>query len=201
MFVIALTGGIGSGKTTVSKIFKSKDIPIIDTDIISRQIVEADKPAYTKILKIFGEGILASNKEIDRSKLRQLIFSSAQKKRQLENILHPLIWNEVLTQLENITSSPYCIVVVPLLFEKASVEKKVSFDRIAVVDVTEEMQIKRVKERDHCDESIIKNIIQSQVTRQTRLDAADDIIINTGDLKQLEQEIHKLHQQYLMLAK
>ena len=201
MFVIALTGGIGSGKTTVSNIFKSKNIPVIDTDLISHQIVEIDKPAYKEILKNFGEEILTSNKEIDRAKLRQLVFSSEQQRHQLENILHPLIWSEVLTQLENMTSAPYCIVVVPLLFETASMEKKVLFDRIAVVDVTEEMQINRVKERDNCGEAIIKNIMQSQVKRQTRLDAADDIIMNTGDIKQLKQEISELHQQYLLLAK
>lgn len=201
MFIIALTGGIGSGKTTVSDIFKSKNIPIIDTDVISHQAVALNKPAYTNIIDIFGKEILTRNKEIDRIKLRQLIFSSVEKKHQLENILHPIIWHEVLTQLKNITSSPYCIVVVPLLFETVSTKKDVSFDRIAAVDVTEEMQVKRVTERDNCDHTIIKNIMKNQVSRQHRLDAADDIIINTGDLKQLNEEINKLHQQYLTLSK
>jgi len=200
MFVIALTGGIGSGKTTVSDIFKSKNIPVIDTDIIARQVVEKDKPAYTKIIKLFGEGILDKDKNINRAKFRQLIFSSAEKRLQLEALLHPIIWQEVISQLESL-SSAYCIVVVPLLFETSSEEKKLHFDRIATVDITPEMQIKRVRERDDIDEKTINNIINSQVSRQTRLNAADDIISNTGNFDQLNEEVHKLHLQYLDLSK
>lgn len=200
MFVVALTGGIGSGKTTVSNIFKSKNIPIIDTDIISRQVVEKGNPAYTKIIKLFGEEILDNDKNINRSKLRQLIFSSSEKRLQLEALLHPIIWQEVISQLESL-SSAYCIVVVPLLFETTSEEKKLHFDRIATVDITPEMQIKRVRERDDIDEKTINNIINSQVSRQTRLNAADDIISNTGNFDQLNKEVNKLHLQYLELSK
>jgi len=200
MFVIALTGGIGSGKTTVSDIFKSKNIPVIDTDIISRQVVEKDKPAYTEIIKLFGEEILDEDKAINRSKLRQIIFSSSEKRLQLEALLHPIIWQEVISQLESLNSA-YCIVVVPLLFEMASEDKKLHFDRIATVDTTSEMQIKRVKERDKIDEKTVNNIINNQVSRQTRLNSADDIISNTGNLDQLNQEVNKLHLQYLELSK
>ena len=204
MLVIALTGGIGSGKTTVSEIFKSKNIPIIDTDIIARQIVEKDKPAYTEIIKLFGEKIVDKDKNIDRQALRELIFSSEKKRLQLESILHPIIWNVVTSQLELLTSSsakpPYCIVVVPLLFENTSKLKPVSFDRILVIDVTEEMQIERTIKRDNCDEVMIKNIIKSQVSRQERNDAADDIILNTDALDVLNNKIDILHQQYLTLA-
>jgi len=200
MLVIALTGGIGSGKTTVSDIFKSKNIPVIDTDIIARQLVEKDKPAYTKIIKLFGEEILDKDKNINRAKLRQRIFSCEEKRLQLEALLHPIIWQEVISQLESLNSA-YCIVVVPLLFESSSAEKKLLFDRIATVDITPEMQIKRVKERDNIDEKTINNILNSQVSRQTRLNAADDIISNTGSVDQLNQEVHKLHLQYLELSK
>ena len=203
MLVIALTGGIGSGKTTVSEIFKSKNIPIIDTDIIARQIVEKDKPAYYEIIKIFGEKIVDKDKNIDRQALRELIFSSKQKRTHLESILHPLIWNEVVSQLELIKSSsampPYCIVVVPLLLENTSKTKPVTFDRILVVDVKEETQIERTKKRDRSDDLIIKNIIKNQVTRQARTDAADDIILNTGDLDSLNKKVDNLHQQYITL--
>ena len=204
MLVIALTGGIGSGKTTVSEIFKSKNIPIIDTDIIARQIVEKDKPAYYEIIKLFGEKIVDKDKNIDRHALRELIFSSEKKRIHLESILHPLIWNEVVSQLELIKSSsvmpPYCLVVVPLLLENISKTKPVIFDRILVVDVKEETQIKRTKERDNSDDLIIINIIKNQVSRQVRNDAADDIILNTGDLDSLNKKVDNLHQQYMALA-
>lgn len=206
MLVIALTGGIGSGKTTVAEIFKSKNIPIIDTDIIARQIVEQGKTAYAEIIKIFGEEILNKNKDINRPALRKLIFSSAKKRLQLEKILHPVIWNEVISRLTSITSgssltTPYCIIVVPLLLENLTQIKAVTFDRILVIDVTEETQIKRSIKRDDCNESMIKNIMKNQVSRQVRIDAADDIILNTGNLDALNKKVENLHKQYLGLSK
>lgn len=200
MLVIALTGGIGSGKTTVSEAFNSKNIPIIDTDIIARQIVEKNKPAYTAVVKLFGEKILEKNKNINRQALRKLIFSSEEKRLQLENILHPLIWKEVKSQISSL-KAPYCIVVIPLLLESSAQIKLVTFDRILVIDTTEELQIKRSLKRDNCDESIIKSIIRNQVPRQTRIDAADDIILNTDDLDSLHKKIETLHKKYIKLSK
>lgn len=205
MLVIALTGGIGSGKTTVSEIFNSKHIPVIDTDIIARQIVEQGKPAYSEIVKIFGEAILNPDKNINRQTLRQIIFSSVKKRLQLENILHPAIWNDVDSQLRLLTtpsSTPpaYCIVVVPLLLENTTNSHTVTFDRVLVIDVPVEIQIKRSTKRDNCDDSMIKDIIKNQVSRQVRLDAADDVLVNTGSLKTLNKKIEQLHQQYLQLS-
>ena len=200
MLVIALTGGIGSGKTTVSEIFKSKNIPIIDTDIIARQIVTQDKPAYIEIVNIFGKEILNADNSINRKELRKLIFSSTEKRRQLENILHPLIWQEVESQLSVLTS-PYCIVVVPLLFENLNKITSITFDRILVIDTDEKMQIKRSRKRDNSDSEVIKNIINSQVSRQTRIDAADDIILNVGNLNSLNKKVESLHQQYIEESK
>ena len=199
MLLIALTGGIGSGKTTVSEIFKSKDVPIIDTDVIARQIVKHGKPAYNEIVKMFGEEILNKEKNIDRQALRKLVFTSSNKRLQLENILHPIIWNEVQSQLKSITA-PYCIIVVPLLLENISQIKPIKFDRILVIDVPEKIQIKRTKNRDHCGDSMIKNIMKNQVSRQVRIDAADDIILNTENLDSLNTKINKLHKQYLELS-
>lgn len=206
MLVIALTGGIGSGKSTVSEIFKSKNIPIIDTDLIARQIVEQGKPAYKEIIKEFGEEVLSKDKKLNRQKLRQIIFSSDIDRLRLENILHPLIWDDVKAQLALVTTSslsipPYCIVVVPLLFENLSKTIPVNFNRILVIDTDEELQIARTNKRDGCDDSIIKNIIKSQVSRQTRIDAADDIILNTGNLNYLDEKIKNLHKQYHDLSK
>ncbi len=206
MLVIALTGGIGSGKTTVAEIFKSKNIPIIDTDIIAREIVEYGKPAYTEVIKLFGEEILNKNKDIDRQALRKLIFSSEKKRLQLESILHPIIWDAVKSQLALITTStstlpPYCIIVIPLLLENSSKTKPVTFDRILVIDVAEEIQIKRTLKRDNSDIFMIKNIIKSQVTRQVRIDAANDIILNSNGLDLLNIKVDNLHKQYLDLSK
>lgn len=200
MLIIALTGGIGSGKTTVSEIFKSKNIPIIDTDVIARQIVEQDKPAYIEILKIFGKEILNKDNSINRQALRKLIFSSTEKRLQLESILHPEIWQEVKSQLSSLTS-PYCIIVVPLLFENLTKITAVKFDRILVIDTEEDMQIKRSQKRDDSDIEVIKNIMKSQVSRQTRTDAADDIILNTENLDLLNKKVNSLHQQYIKLSK
>lgn len=205
MLVIALTGGIGSGKTTVSEMFKSKNIPIIDTDIIARQLVEKNKPAYNEIIKLFGESILDEDKNINRRSLRQIIFSSTEKRLQLENILHPLIWNMVKSELEEIRSypkvPPYCIVVVPLLIENLAKNKPIIFDRILVIDVDDELQIQRTMKRDDCDELSVKNVLKSQVSRQTRIDAADDVIENTGNLDFLNKNVEKLHKKYLELSK
>lgn len=204
MLIIALTGGIGSGKTTVSDIFKSNGVPIIDTDVIAREIVAHGKPAYFEIIKTFGNEILSSEKNIDRKKLSEIIFSSKNKRLQLENILHPIIWNKVNRQIASLKSSktpyPYCIIVVPLLFESQADNNSVNFDRILVIDTDKELQIKRVKNRDCQDESMIKNIIDSQVSRQTRTKVADDIILNTGDLESLNNEVMNLHQKYQQLS-
>ena len=205
MLVIALTGGIGSGKTTVSEIFKSKNIPIIDTDVIARQLVEKDKPAYIEIIKIFGEDILDKDKNINRKILRKIIFSSEEKRLQLENILHPLIWEVVDSELKKIKSysdlPPYCIVVVPLLIENLAKNKPIKFDRILVIDIEEKLQVQRTMKRDDCDELSANKIIKSQISRQTRIDAADDIIVNTGDLDFLNENIEKLHKKYIELTK
>ena len=200
MFVIALTGGIGSGKTTVSEIFKSKDIPVIDTDIIARQIVEPGRLAYDEVIKEFGTEILNPNKTINREYLRKLIFSSEEKRIQLEKILHPIIWDEVPLQISKL-KSPYCIVVVPLLVENLTKVKPIKFDRILVIDTTEELQLKRSIQRDNSDETMIKKIMQNQVSRQTRLDAADDVILNVDNLDSLRKDIENMHTQYIELSK
>lgn len=199
MLVIALTGGIGSGKSTVSDLFEEKGISVIDTDIIARKLTEKDQIAYQKVVNTFGHDILTSDKKINRSVLRELIFSSESKRTQLENILHPLIWNEVRNQLSE-TTAPYCIVVVPLLLEKESNINEVKFDRVLVIDTDETTQIQRVKNRDNSDDSVIKNIINSQVSRDTRISAADDVIYNLDDLPHLKEEVENLHQKYLKFS-
>lgn len=200
MLIVALTGGIGSGKTTVSNIFKEKNIPIIDTDVIAKNIVEPNKLAYNKILTKFGEEILNKDKTINRPLLRKQIFNNAEKRSQLEEILHPLIWQEVKLQINSITTD-YCIVVVPLLLENKSQIKEVEFDRILVVDVAEETQLTRSQQRDNSEASEIKKIMKNQVSRQVRIDAADDIILNEGNISLLNEKVGDLHFKYLKLSK
>ena len=199
MLVIALTGGIGSGKTTVSNIFKSKNIPVIDTDIIARQLVETDTQAYSQIIDAFGESILTEEDKINRQALRQLIFNSEQKRKSLEKNLHPLIWNEVRVQLAK-NAAPYTIVVIPLLFENINNINKIKIARILVVDTDENLQIQRATNRDNGDESTVKKIIKSQVSRETRLDGADDVISNQDDIESLEQKVELMHKKYLELS-
>ena len=203
MLIIVLTGGIGSGKTTATEIFSSKNIPIIDTDIISRELVEKNKAAYTEIIQAFGDSILDKNRNINRQALRDLVFSSAVHRLQLENILHPKIWQEVSKQITTITvltnPPPYTIVVVPLYFETS--QTIVKFDRVLVIDANESTQLERTKKRDHCTEQQVEKIISHQVSRETRLKSANDIISNNETLEVLKDKIEQQHQYYLSLVK
>ena len=199
MLLIALTGGIGSGKTTVSDIFKSKNVPVIDTDIIARQVVEPGKPAYNEMIKLFGDEILDIDKNIDRQALRNLIFTSSEKRLQLEKILHPVIWDEVQNQVKSITAT-YCIIVVPLLLENKDKIKPINFNRILVIDTPENLQVERAVTRDNCDESLVKKIMDNQVSRQERTAAADDIILNAENLVSLNTKVGQLHEKYLQLS-
>lgn len=201
MQVIALTGGIGSGKTTISDMFQELGIPVLDTDVIARNISKNGEPAYQEIIKTFGREIIDNNNEINRKKLASIIFASEEKRQQLENLLHPIIWQEVKAQLKQISKdNPYCIIVVPLLFENRNKSIPVKFDRILTVDTEVESQIKRTVNRDQSNEAIVKKVIQNQVSRDVRTNGSDDIILNTGDIDSLKEEVLKLHQHYLQLS-
>lgn len=200
MMIIALTGGIGSGKTTVTDLFRSLDVPIIDTDIIARKIVERGKPAYQSIINYFGEEILHKDKTVNRSTLRNIIFSSKTKRQYLEKLLHPRIWEEV-KKLTLLLDTDYCIVVIPLLVENKTQAKPIILDRILVIDSEEETQIQRSIQRDNCNKESIKKIIESQVSREERNNAADDIILNNSDTDALLKKVETLHKKYLELAK
>jgi len=196
MLVVGLTGGIGSGKSTVAKLFAQHGIKIIDTDEIARQLTHSDQEAFKKIVDYFGPDILSKDSNLNRAKLRNIVFADPHKRHWLERLLHPLIRSEI-KQLIASASSPYCIVVIPLLFET---EPNPIIQRILVVDTPEEEQINRVKLRDSLPESEITAILQSQATRQTRIQGAHDVIENTGSPEQLEAQVHKLHHYYLTLS-
>jgi dephospho-CoA kinase len=193
MLKIGLTGGIGSGKSTVSELFKKFGIPVIDADIIARDIVQFGQPALTQLEQAFGEDILQSDRTLNRAKLRSMVFSDPQLKSTLEQILHPLIKAEILSQCNKL-QAPYCVISIPLLLESNMTDM---IDRILVVDCPLNMQISRVRQRDQLDDNLINRIIASQVSRETRLAKADDVIDNSKNANQLAEQVKKLHNLYL----
>jgi len=196
MLKIGLTGGIGSGKSTVAKYFSDLDTSIIDADIIAQQLVEPGKPALKSIVNHFGEKILLPSGVLDRNQLRETIFTDPKQKKNLEAILHPLVYSEIESQIEQL-SSPYCIISIPLLIE-TGMEHFV--DRILVIDCPVEVQFNRVKKRDLLSDARINSIIGSQATREQRLLAANDIIDNSNNTQALAEQVKKLHNLYISLA-
>jgi len=197
MLVIGLTGGIGSGKSTVTELFANLAVPVIDTDIVARDVVLPGSPAMKEIGLTFGEQYIQADGRLNRDAMRQLVFSDTEAREKLESILHPRIRKLVWIWVEQQTS-PYCIVVVPLLFEKGWSDY---FDRILVVDAEEEIQIERTMHRDHLGREEVEAIMHSQIPRQQRLESADDIIENHLNESELQQQVERLHQNYLKLAK
>ncbi|WP_394167593.1 dephospho-CoA kinase [Photobacterium piscicola] len=194
--VIGLTGGIGSGKTTVANMFADYGIDLIDADIIAREVVAVGSVGLARITKKFGNRILLSDGNLDRSQLRTVIFSDPQLKNWLNQLLHPLIREKMLADIERATS-PYCLLIVPLMIEN---NLQTMADRLLVVDVDQQTQIMRTQQRDNVSLEQIKNILAAQASRQQRLDAADDIICNNSDNQALLTQVAQLHLHYLALA-
>lgn len=196
MLRIGLTGGIGSGKTTVAALFAGHGIPIIDTDKIARALAQPSQDAYVEIVRAFGDGILNVDRHIDRALLGQLVFTDPGKRQQLEAILHPRIRTQVEQQIKPL-QAPYCIVVAPLLIEAGFTDR---IDRVLVVDCDEPRQIARVASRSNLQEAEIRRIMAAQLSRTERLQHADDVLENNGDLPRLEAGVSRLHVRYLALA-
>ncbi|HED40095.1 MAG TPA: dephospho-CoA kinase [Chromatiales bacterium] len=197
MLVVALTGGIGSGKTTACRLFETLGTPIIDADLIARSLVEPGEPALDEITQQFGSSVLTTKGTLDRKRVRQLIFSDREKRHLLESILHPRIRREMVRRIAELTT-PYCIVAIPLLVESGQIEIA---DRVLVIDTTESEQLQRVIERDEQTEEAVAAIISSQASRAARLALADDIIDNSGDIGHLQAQVESYHQKYLSIAK
>jgi len=191
--VVGLTGGIGSGKTTVANGFHALGIPVIDADKLARELVEPGQPALDEIISTFGTEALTPEGGLDRNYMRQRIFADPVQKSQLEAILHPKIRLRIRVLLANI-KAPYCIVVIPLLLETRQTDL---VDRILVVDSPEKEQLSRVAARDGLSDNAIMVIISSQTDRNTRLAAADDIIVNDRGMSDLDGQIQKLHRRYM----
>jgi len=195
--IIGLTGGIGSGKSSVTEILDNLDIPIIDTDIIARQVVEPGSKGLQEVTKAFGKQILQADGSLNRSQLRKIVFQDTVQKNQLESILHPLIQEETLKQIHSYSAeTPIIVVAIPLLIEAILKNGKPSYlDQIWVVDCSEQEQLKRATKRDNNSEEQIQNIMNMQVTRQQRLAYADRVIENTGSLDDLHEQVLALVKQ------
>ena len=194
--MVALTGGIGSGKTTVTDLFAELGVKIIDSDILAREVVEPGQPALEEIVSVFGTGILDKSGRLNRGQLRERVFAAPEKRKTLEGILHPIIIAETNRWVDEVEDS-YCLVCIPLLFETAQQDR---YDRVLVVDVPPETQIERTLKRDGSPRTTIEGILAAQVDRSRRLELADDVIDNSGDIQQVRHRVGMLHQKYLELA-
>ena len=196
MLKVGLTGGIGSGKSTAARRFEELGVPIVDADVIARNVVEPGKPALEEVIAAFGKKVVNSDGELDRIELRKIVFENIEHKALLESILHPRIYDEILRQLDHL-SAPYCVVVIPLLVESKRIYP---LDRVLVIDLPHTLQLERTSARDQQSEEKINKIIQSQSSRDKRLSLADDIVENSGAVESLHEKIDLLHQKYTELA-
>ena len=197
MFVVGITGGIGSGKSAVSDRFKRLGIKIVDADIASREVVRPGQPALEAIREHFGPDVIQNDGTLDRARLRSRVFSDPVERQWLERLLHPMINAYLQRELAN-AESPYAILVSPLMMETGQSRFA---NRILVIDVPEEVQLRRTMARDSNEESQVRAIMAAQSTRADRLAKADDVIVNDGGLDALDAAISALHERYLALAR
>ncbi|GAA0790384.1 MULTISPECIES: dephospho-CoA kinase [Pseudomonadati] len=196
-FIVGLTGGIGSGKTTVANLFAELGITLVDADIVAREVVAKGSEGLTRIIEHFGADVCQIDGSLNRIALREIIFNQPHQRDWLNNLLHPMIRNTMLKQVQQ-ADSAYVIMVVPLLFENG-LDKLVN--TTLVVDVDPKLQISRTSERDKVASTQVEQIILSQMPRDQRLSKADDIIDNQGQLNALRSKVASLHHKYLELAK
>lgn len=195
--VVALTGGIGSGKSTVADYFAAHHVPIIDADKIAHDLCAMNQPALDKIKDAFGGGIFHPDGNLNRAALRTLIFSDPQAKATLEGILHPLIRDEIGNQVKCV-NAPYCLVVIPLLAENFKQYADI-LDHVVVLETPSENQITWASERDHAKKQDIELIAAQQATPEARRQIADTLLENDGTIEDLQKKVEALHQQFLSL--
>ena len=195
-FRVALTGGIASGKSIVADLFARHGVPLIDTDIIAREVVEPGQPALAEIVSVFGPGVLDGEGRMDRRRMRDYVFHDPAARKRLEGILHPAIRAEMERQ-SAAARGPYQVLVIPLLTEGG---RRDHIDRVLVVDAPEELQIARLMQRDHVQREQAVAALAAQAKRDARLEFADDVIVNDGDPAALTARVDALHREYLRLA-
>lgn len=204
-YIVAITGGISSGKSTVAKLFEQLNVPVVDADEIAHELTQAGSPFVDMIAHHFGNSVINSDRTLNRKLLSQIIFANFSEKSWLENLLHPPIC-QLLFQRADFFQSPYCVVVIPLLSELLKKENDFAkllhqkINRIIVVDASTMLQKQRTIARDNTSLSQINNIIHNQALRSQRINFADDLITNNGDMTHLKDQVEKLHQKYLKLS-
>lgn len=196
MLVIGVTGGIGSGKSAVTRCFEQRGITVVDADVVSRVVVEPGRPALTAIAQHFGADIIQTDGTLDRAALRVHVFADETERLWLERLTHPLIGQEILDQI-SASRSPYTILSSPLLLDTT---QKALVDCVVVVDVPEQLQLQRTVQRDNNDEAQVKRIMAAQMARKDRLALADIVIENTGSMELLDSKVETLHQAFLLRA-
>jgi dephospho-CoA kinase len=194
---IGLTGGIASGKSTVTQRFAELGVPVIDADVASRIVVEPGTAGLAQVVARFGAGVLHADGQLDRRALRDLIFKDASLRQALDAILHPLIRAEMEREAAQ-AKAPYVVMAIPLLVEGGNAGKRV--DRVLVVDADETVQLQRLQARDGSSQEQARAILSSQASRAARLGQADDVILNSGTVAELRQAVDRLHEKYLQLA-
>ncbi len=197
-YLVGLTGGIGSGKSTVAGMFAAHGVRIIDTDLISHQLTQADGEAIPAILDAFGAHLVDSRGALDRARMRELIFADPAAKKRLETILHPLIFAQAKRQVASPTAAPYTLIVVPLLFESGRYAGWLH--RVITVDCPEATQIARTMQRSSLDEATVRAIMAQQLSRYERQRLADEVIRNDGDLHDLQNQVDAMHRRLCALA-
>jgi len=196
--LVGLTGGIGSGKTTVADLFGALGVPLIDTDLIAHRLTGPGGAAMPAIRDAFGAPVIAADGRLDRAAMRELAFADPAARSRLEAILHPMIRAETVRGIAQAAAAPYAIVVVPLLVESGSWHQWL--DRVLVVDCPVQTQIERVMRRSALARAQVEAIVAAQASRERRLAAADDVVDNDGDAAGLEPQVRELHARYLALA-
>ena len=192
-FCVALTGGIASGKTTVSTLFAELGVPVIDADVIAHHLTQKNSDAYHHILTHFGPIILNDDNTLNRKKLRELVFENPTEKKWLEHLLHPLIREKMKAQINQVIY-PYCICVIPLLAES----KEIDFiDRVLVIETLTDLQIKRATARDQSSAALIKKMIDAQAKSDARLTIANDVLKNKSGIDSVKKQVLQLHKHYL----
>ena len=196
MLIIGLTGGIGSGKSVASDKFKSLGIVVVDADVASRTVVEPGKPALKEIQDHFGSGIITAEGKLDRNKLREIIATDAKERKWLESVLHPKIGEQITKEISESTSV-YTLFVAPLLLETNSQEM---CSRVVVVDVPKDVQIRRTAKRDRVSPNQVEKMVAAQMEREKRLEKADDVLLNSGTIEDLEKQVEELHKKYIQMV-
>lgn len=196
MLRVGLTGGIGSGKSSVARLFAARGVPVIDADALAHELMSPAGAAFREIVERFGRAILDRAGDIDRRRLGERVFADPAERRALEAMLHPRI-RAAMTERAGALAAPYAVLVIPLLVETG---ERAGVDRVLVVDCPEEEQIRRAAARDGRGADEVRSIMAAQAARAERLRQADDVIVNDRDLASLEREVERLHRYYLALA-